>query len=235
MSAVSTTAPAAQRARPAARRLGWAITLARAACRVRRRRATRPPRGAWWSSSRAIPSAQMLWSGLPPSMSESKPTSNLSGLEHVQIGGLFIGYNEKLTSLAGFNPAIQLLSSLGIQQNPVLGDLSALGMLERVTESLQVDGTNAPTLSGFEQLTQVGSLSLTNNIQLTSLAAVADVGSRARDYRQSTVTDVSGAGARGSLGRQPRLRSRARQFWPAGPAIDAAVTQVCITGTRASA
>ena len=98
---------------------------------------------------------------------------DLTGLEHVAIGTLGIGYNEKLTRLDGLTPAIQRLSALTLQSNPLLDDLRALGALQRITDGLSVTGNDAlSSLAGLEQLSQVASLGVSDNAHLTSLTAL---------------------------------------------------------------
>lgn len=113
------------------------------------------------------------------SIQQNDNISNLSGLESLTnvIGSLYIGGNSSLNSFDGLNNLTSVSVELQIAGNPQLLTLSALSNLNSVYGTLFILVTPLNSLTGLENLTNIGRLNLSFNYNLTDIDALENLNS----------------------------------------------------------
>jgi Leucine-rich repeat (LRR) protein len=105
--------------------------------------------------------------------------TSLEGLGPVVFeagGSLGVFQNPLLKSLAAFGGQATKLDVLTISDNAQLQDLAGLESLQNVGSSIQLTGNRVLTsMHGLENLTNVQSLDIEQNAQLTTLSALGSV------------------------------------------------------------
>ena len=100
--------------------------------------------------------------------------SNLEGLDNLEyIGDFGISRNLKLVSLNGFPAAMKSLDILGIGNNGILEDLTALSNLTRIGKLHIGSNQRLSSFSGLEQLIQAESIEIYENPSLVAIQGMS--------------------------------------------------------------
>lgn len=100
--------------------------------------------------------------------------SGLESLTSINVGSLFIRYNDALQNLNGFNN-LQTVSKIEVSNNTSLNSIQGLGGLTLVGDISIIGNTNLPSLDGLQGLSSFNYGWFQNNISLTSIEGLQNI------------------------------------------------------------
>lgn len=122
------------------------------------------------------------------------PIQNLNGLSNlISVSNLRIEYCYPLNNITGLNNLESVNHDLTIIGCPVLTDLSGLGNLEQVGHQLSINTTGITSIENiFNNLSTVGSLSITSNEFLTKINDFENLTSGSIRLNNPNLIDIQG-------------------------------------------